>query len=183
MGRTSRGPGSAPVGATALKAGVVAERRAVRAVPSGDPDTCNPLPAVLAHLVAVARARMDDRGTVEVQPAGAGRYVVTACRGGRDLVMMFARRRREWVLTAAGMIVNGQPRAVSVRTVTEAMRLLGGQDAAPRPALPGTGGAAAARQRARGEEEHRLASVRPQANPRAARQAPAAGVSPGPFGR
>ncbi len=65
-------------------------------------------------------------------PAGADRYVITLCRGDRDLVMMFARLRRDWVLTAAGMITDGQAHAVRCRTVTEAMRLLGGQD-------PGTG--------------------------------------------
>jgi hypothetical protein len=48
--------------------------------------------AVLAHLVAVCRARTNDGGTVQVQPAGADRHVITVCRGGRELVMMFARR-------------------------------------------------------------------------------------------
>lgn len=55
--------------------------------------------------------------------------MITACRGGWELVMMFARRRREWALAAAGMITDGQPRAVSCRTVTEAMRLRGGHEA------------------------------------------------------
>jgi hypothetical protein len=106
--------------------------------PSGNPGGCGPLPAVLAHLVAVARARMGDRGTVQVQPARVGRYVITACRGDRDLVMMFTRRRRDWVLTAAGMITGGQPQTVRCRTVAEAMRLLGGQD-------PGSGRPSAVR--------------------------------------
>jgi hypothetical protein len=88
-------------------------------------------PAVLAHLVAVAQARMGDRGTVHAQPAGTGQYVITACRDDRDLVMMFARRHRDWVLTAAGMITGGQPQAISCRTAAGALRLLGGQNPGP----------------------------------------------------
>lgn len=109
MGRTPRGPGSAPADATGMKAGAVAERPTVPTALSADPGACGPLPVVLAHLVAVARARMGDCGMVHAQPAGAGRYVITACRGDRDLVMIFARRRRDWGLTAAGLIVGGQP--------------------------------------------------------------------------
>ena len=83
------------------------------------------LPAVLTHIVAVCRARLRDRGTVEVQPGGPGRYVINACLGSRELVMMFARRRRGWVLAAAGLIADGEPRAVQCSNLAEAMRLLG----------------------------------------------------------
>jgi len=83
------------------------------------------LPAVLAHIAAVCRARLRDRGTVEVQPGGPGRYVITACLSNRELVMMFARRGRGWVLAAAGLIADGEPRTVRCSNLTEAMRLLG----------------------------------------------------------
>jgi hypothetical protein len=83
------------------------------------------LPAVLAHMAAVCRARLHDRGTVDVQPGGPGRYVITACLGSRELVMMFARRRRGWALTAAGLIADGEPRGVRCSNLAEVMRLLG----------------------------------------------------------
>jgi hypothetical protein len=118
------------MGAIGMKASFMAEQPAATA-PLGDPAGCGQLPAVLKHLVAVAQARMGDRGTVHTQPAGTGRYVITACRGDRDLVMMFARRRRNWVLTAAGVITGGHPQAVRCRTVAEAVRLLGGQKPGP----------------------------------------------------
>jgi hypothetical protein len=62
---------------------------------------------------------------VDVQPGGPGRYVITACLGSRELVMMFARRRRGWALTAAGLIADGEPRGVRCSNLAEAMRLLG----------------------------------------------------------
>jgi hypothetical protein len=102
------------MGAIGMKASFMAEQPAATA-PLGDPAGRGQLPTVLKHLVAVAQARMGDRGTVHTQPAGTGRYVITACRGDRDLVMMFARRRRNWVLTAAGVITGGHPQAVSCR--------------------------------------------------------------------
>jgi hypothetical protein len=83
------------------------------------------LPAVLAHIAAVCRTRLHDRGTVDIQPGGPGRYVITACLGSKELVMMFARRRRGWVLAAAGLIADGRPQAVRCDNLTEAMRLLG----------------------------------------------------------
>ena len=83
------------------------------------------LPAVLAHIAAVCRSKLHDRGTVDVQPGGPGRYVITACLGSRELVMMFARRRRGWTLAAAGLIADGQPQAVRCSNLTEVMRLLG----------------------------------------------------------
>jgi hypothetical protein len=122
-----------PIGATRMTASFMAERPTAKA-PPGDPAGCGQLPAVLAHLVAVAQARMGDRGTVHAQPAGTGQYVITACRDDQDLVMMFARRHRDWVLTAAGMITGGQPQAISCRTAAGALRLLGGQK--PRPGQP-----------------------------------------------
>jgi hypothetical protein len=99
--------------------------------PSGDESASATLPAVLTHLVAVCRAKLNGNGTIEVQP-GANRYVITVCRGHKDLVMMFVRRHRQWRLTAAGVVIDGQPQGVRVRTVTEAIQLLGGHG-------PGTG--------------------------------------------
>jgi hypothetical protein len=55
--------------------------------------------------------------------------VITACLGSRELVMMFARRRSGWVLTAAGLIADGEPRAVRCSNPTEVMRLLGDHQA------------------------------------------------------
>jgi len=43
--------------------------------------------------------------------------------------MMFARHRGGWVLAAAGLIADGEPRAVQCSTLTEAMRLLGDHQA------------------------------------------------------
>jgi len=87
------------------------------------------LPAVLTHILAVCRARLRDRGTVEIQPGGVGRYVITACRRDRELVMMFARRRRGWVLAAAGLITDGQPQGIRYNNLPEVMRLLGDHQA------------------------------------------------------
>jgi hypothetical protein len=82
------------------------------------------LPAALAHIAAVCQARLRDRGTVDVQPGGPGHYVITACLGSRELVMMFARHRRGWALAAAGLIADGEPRGVRCSNLAEAMRLL-----------------------------------------------------------
>lgn len=89
------------------------------------PAVPDPLPAALAHIVAVGRTGLHDRGTMYVGAAGPGRYVVTACLGSRELVMMFARRRRGWALTAAGLVADGVPQGVRCSTLPEVMRLLG----------------------------------------------------------
>ena len=60
-----------------------------------------------------------------MQSGGRGRYVITACTGSKELVMIFARRRRGWVLTAAGLITDGQPHGIRSSNIAEMMRLLG----------------------------------------------------------
>lgn len=60
-----------------------------------------------------------------MQSGGRGRYVITACTGSKELVMIFARRRRGWVLTAAGLITDGQPHGIRCSNIAEMMRLLG----------------------------------------------------------
>lgn len=58
-----------PIGATRMTASFKAEGPTAKA-PPGDPAGCGQLPAVLAHLVAVAQARMGDRGAVHARPPG-----------------------------------------------------------------------------------------------------------------
>lgn len=86
----------------------------------GNPDR---LPAVIAHLIAICRARRDRGVTADVQTAVPGRYVVTVCRHQTELALTFAWRHRRWDLADVELTEDGEPQDAA-RSIYEVIRLL-----------------------------------------------------------
>ena len=81
------------------------------------------MPAVIAHLTAMCRARQDKGVTADVQATSPGRYVITICNRRKTLSLTFTRRRRRWDLTDVQMTEDGKP-VDAARSMYEVIRLL-----------------------------------------------------------
>jgi hypothetical protein len=99
-----------------------------RAGDQGSASGCEPgspgrVPAVIAHLTAMCRARQDRGVTADVQATAPGRYVLTVRLGRKELSLTFARRRRRWDLADIQLTEDGEV-LDAARSLYEVIRLL-----------------------------------------------------------
>jgi hypothetical protein len=71
----------------------------------------------------MCRARQDRGVTADVQASAPGRYVVTICKGRKELTLTFARRRRRWDLADVQLTEDGEA-VDAARSMYEVIRLL-----------------------------------------------------------
>jgi hypothetical protein len=97
-----------------------------------EPGNSARLPAVIAHLSAICRAREHRGVTADVQHPEPGQYKVIVSNGRREVTLTLAWRRRRWDLTDLALTEDGEPRDAA-RTLYEVIRLLSDREAGTDP--------------------------------------------------